>query len=287
MSIARSDSPAIIGLALNYRDAARTYKCINSLLDDGAAHVFVWDNSADEGTSATELRSLLNDESRITIEISADNLGFAAGVNRGLASIRARFPDAWVLLINNDATLLPGAIDAMTSALKTMPTAVIAYPSINHDGNIFATMYYQPAFALVTFTPLPGSIPYASGCCQLLIPERLQGAWFDEDFFMYGEDVELGWRLGNNRMTHVAGVWVKHEGSASSRMGSPFYESHIVAAHWLLTRKLARSSAEFSLFWLGRAAFLPLRALLRSWRYRSWVPFKSFREGWRLAYRSS
>jgi N-acetylglucosaminyl-diphospho-decaprenol L-rhamnosyltransferase len=277
----------IVGLVLNYRDAERTIKCIGSLLDDGIEHVLVWDNSEDEGVSAQAIRTRLKQEARVTVEISSSNLGFAAGVNRGLEWICQHFSKAWILLINNDAVLLTGATNALTQALIANPDAVIAYPTIDHGGQLMGTVFYQRHFGLYVKQRLPSSIAYASGCCQLLARERLQGAWFDEDFFMYGEDVEFGWRLGNNRMAHVAGVWVKHEGSASSRMGSPFYESRIVAAHWLLARKLARSRVELSLFWLGRVALLPLRALLRSWRYCSWVPLKSFCEGWRLAYRSS
>lgn len=277
--------PGIIGLTLNYRDADRTLRCALSMLDDGVEHVLVWDNSADEGASAAELRALLGGEPRISIETSASNLGFAAGVNRGLAWIRARFPDAWVLLINNDAILLAGAIDALSAAIKEKTSVIIAYPTIDHGGTHIGTAYYQRHFGLYVKKRLPGSVPYASGCCQLLAPERLTGKWFDEDFFMYGEDVELGHRLGPHGMVHVPGVWVIHEGSASSGMGSPFYETRIVAGHWLLARKLARNRGELGLFLLGRAILLPARALLRAWRYRSLIPVKSLSHGWRLAFR--
>ncbi len=277
------NQPRIVGLILNYRDAARTLQCVHSLLGDGAAHVLVWDNSEDGGTAAANLQNMLVGNTRVSLEISPRNLGFAAGVNRGLAWIRARFPEAWVLLINNDAVLLPGAIDALTAALTENHAAVVAYPTIDHSGRLIGTAFYQRHFGLCVRKRLPGSIPYASGCCQLLAPERLEGVWFDEDFFMYGEDVELGHRLGEQRMVHVPDVWVRHEGSASSGMGSPFYEARMVAAHWLLARKLARNRWQLGLFWLGRIIVLPVRAVLRAWRYRSLIPLRSFLQGWRLA----
>lgn len=270
----------IVGLVLNYRDDERTIKCIGSLLDDGIAHVLAWDNSGDEGVSAEFIRTRLKQETRVTIELSSSNLGFAAGVNRGLEWIRKHFPHAWVLLINNDAILLAGATSAMAQALTSNPDAVIAYPTIDHGGQPIGTVFYQRHFGLYVKQRLPSSIAYASGCCQLLAPERLQGAWFDEDFFMYGEDVELGWRLGN-RMIHVPGVWVLHEGSASSGIGSPFYETHIVTAHWLLARKLARNRWEFRLLLLSRWCSLPLRSVLRALRGYSSIPLKSFWQSWR------
>jgi GT2 family glycosyltransferase len=95
----------IVGLTLNYRDAERTSRCIASLLADGAAAVLVWDNSEDDGVSARELDQRWAREPRVIVELSARNLGFAAGVNRGIEAILARWPQAWVMLLNNDAVL--------------------------------------------------------------------------------------------------------------------------------------------------------------------------------------
>jgi len=269
----------IVGLVLNYRDADRTIKCIGSLLDDGIAHVLVWDNSEDEGFSAEAIRTRLKQEARVTVETSSSNLGFAAGVNRGLEWIREHFPYAWVLLINNDAVLLNSATNALAQALTTNPNAVIAYPIIDHACRLVGPAYYQRQLGLITKIKLPGSILHASGCCQLLASERLEGTWFDEDFFMYGEDVELGWRLGPNRMVHVARVLVKHEGSVSSKMGSAFYEARMVAAHLLLAHKLSMSQIEYNIFTGCRYLTLMSRAVLRALRYRSLTPIQALSNG--------
>jgi N-acetylglucosaminyl-diphospho-decaprenol L-rhamnosyltransferase len=279
-----SRQPLIVGLTLNYRDARRTVRCVDSLLSDGLSHVLVWDNSEDGGKSARELNMILAEEIRVSLCISEHNLGFAAGVNRAKEWIEKRFPGAWILLINNDAILLAGAMHVMAQALLQSPNATIAYPKIDHGGRSIGTAYYQRYFGLVTAKKLPGSISYASGCCQLLNSRCLPGVWFDETFFMYGEDMELGYRLGEQHMVHVPQVWVKHEGSASSGMGSVFYEARMVAAHWQLSSKLAKNSFEMLVFCLGRAVALPLRALVRACRYRSTVPFKSLRDGWCLAH---
>ncbi|NMQ17819.1 glycosyltransferase family 2 protein [Candidatus Competibacter phosphatis] len=175
--------PPIIGLILNYRDAVRTDRCIRSLLNDGMAHVLIWDNSEDEGISANTLRKLLDSEDRVTIEISPVNLGFAAGVNHGLTWITTRFSGSWALLINNDAVLLPGGSFTLCQVLSKTPVAVIAYPTIDHGGRLIGTAYYQRHLGLITTTPLPASVPHASGCCLLIAPERMSSPLFDEDFF--------------------------------------------------------------------------------------------------------
>ena len=48
----------IIGLTLNFRDANRTRRCVESLLSNGAEHVVVWDNSDDACGLAPDTRPL-------------------------------------------------------------------------------------------------------------------------------------------------------------------------------------------------------------------------------------
>ncbi len=276
----------IVGLTLNFRDAARTIECVRSLLAEGVHHVLVWDNSEDEGRSALTVRTGLGDEKRVSIELSAVNLGFAAGVNCGIDRILDVYPDAWILLINNDARLTTGALAELRNGLLRAPMAGIAYPAIFQNGRISGTVHYQRWFGLLSRRPLPGSDPHASGCCMLIDPACTGRAVFDEDFFMYGEDAELGCRLRHRPGTllHVPQARVEHEGSATGHNGSPFYETRLVAAHLILARKLARSRfGHFGLL-LGRAVMLPVRALLRAVRQRSLVPLHALFGGWRLAH---
>lgn len=102
---------------------------------------------------------------------------------------------------------------------------------------------------------------------------------------MYGEDVELGWRLQceGRPAQLLPEPLVFHEGSASSGMASTFYESRMVAAHLLLARKLATSPLEAKMFLAVRAVLLPVRALIRAVRYRSLQPVKALWVGLQLA----
>lgn len=283
-------SRELVGLILNYCDAGRSLRCIRSLLGNGLEHVLVWDNSEDGGQSVKALLALLGPEKRVSVASEGGNLGFAAGVNRGLGWIRDRFPNAWVLLINNDAELRPDAAQKLIVALEAAPSAVIAYPQIDQGGRVIGTGFYQRRLGLIVFDRKHDAdvwIAHASGCCQLLDPRRLQGPWFDESFFMYGEDVEFGARLGEAGMAFVRETLVTHEGSASSGLGSLFYETRMVLAHLLLVAKLAHSSYERFLCYGGRLLTLPLRAIVRAIRYRSMVPLKALGEGLRLAVRAT
>jgi hypothetical protein len=102
---------------------------------------------------------------------------------------------------------------------------------------------------------------------------------------MYGEDWLLGWHLRHSltAIVHVPEVLVEHEGSASSGLGSEFYENRMVAAHLILAQKMANNPTHYALLLMGRMFTLPVRALLRAARYHSLIPIKALRAGLNLA----
>lgn len=272
---------SVVALAINYRDARRTADCIRSLQATGAARCVVWDNSADDGVSAQELQNLLDYDERVVVRISEHNLGFAAGVNRGLAVCREVAPESWMLLINNDAMAPPELANALTSVLERNGEALIAFPTLLHAGERVNEVYYHRWLGLITYRPWPGSFRLPRGCCLMLATDRWDGALFDEDFFMYGEEIALGWNLRStpNAMHLVSTVTVHHEGSATSVVGSAFYEERMVAAHLILARKLAHHPGQTWLLLASRVPILALRALWRSIRFRSLIPLDALRNG--------
>lgn len=277
-------SSAVAAITLEYRGPSRTTACVRSLLVDGVRRVIVFDNSADEGFSAAKLHEAFDSDPRVRIVEQGENLGFAAGVNAALAILREEGWDERVLLVNNDASLFPGAIEALNQALDGHADAALAYPTVVHAGKMLANTFYHPVTGRISTGEALGGMRYASGCCVLLAREETRTDLLDETFFMYGEDVELCARLRrrNRRFVHVPDALVEHEGSAGSGSNTLFYETHVVAAHVILAARLADSPSSRMLYGVGRFAFLPLRALLRAVRYRSLVPFVGLTAGWRL-----
>ena len=98
---------------------------------------------------------------------------------------------------------------------------------------------------------------------------------------MYGEDVELSWRWRRQHgaLVLLEDTWLHHAGSASSGQASAAYERFLVGSHWLLARKLADGLLQVVLMRLLRVPSLALRAVVRSWRYRSLVPLSQL---WRI-----
>jgi GT2 family glycosyltransferase len=265
-------------ITIHFRKPELTAGCIDSLLADGWAPVLVWDNSADEGRSLQALVARFAGEPRVQLVGNPVNLGFGKGMNAALAELGRRGHAGPVLLVNNDAQVLPGMRAALLAALpRDSAVPALVAPRILQDGKAQGWLYYHRWLALVTRRPLPGSFAYLSGCCLLVRRADNAAPLFDEDFFMYGEDVELSWRWRRqgDALVLLEDDWLHHAGSASTGQASAAYERFLVGPHWLLARKLADGPLQAMLMQLLRVPSLTLRAVLRSLRYRSWVPLRS------------
>lgn len=271
----------VVAVVLNYRTPAKTLACLQSLQAEGRVRVVLVENSEDEGATLAALRPGLTrlQQEGLAIEVLDEgrNLGFAAGVNLALRHILAQGA-APVLLLNSDARLEPGALQALQGALAG--GADLAAPLLYSSGHapMAPVFHYQRHLALLTPQPHWGSFAYITGACMLLAPALLRPQLFDEDFFFYGEDVMLGATLASEgrRCVVVPEARVLHEGSGSARNGSFFYEYHINRGHWLLADKLFPGAIPRVAALLGRALTLSLRAALRSLRLRSRVPLVAY-----------
>ncbi|MFT4177980.1 MAG: glycosyltransferase [Thermomonas sp.] len=263
-------------ITIHFHKPELTARCIDSLLADGWTTILVWDNSEDDGVSLLLLEEQYRNQGKVQFARSPANLGFGRGMNAALAELGNRGYAGPVLLVNNDARVMPGMRAALEAQLaETGSTALIA-PRLLQDGCEQGWLYYQPWLALVSKRRLPGSFAYLSGCCLLVQrPDNTQPL-FDEDFFMYGEDVELSWRMRRQGacLLLLDRSYVQHEGSASSGQASEAYERFLVQSHWLLAKKLAPNPGARILMQVLRVPSLLARAYLRSWRYRSLVPLR-------------
>jgi GT2 family glycosyltransferase len=135
----------------------------------------------------------------ITVDNTIDNVGFAAGSN--LAA--ARGSDELICFVNPDGDLTPECLDRLESALED-PSLVAVGPNLGRRMNQRLLDDGSPAFL--------------SGCCLMVRRaafERVGG--FDERLFMYGEDVDLSWKLRRiGRLRRVEDAHYPHDWSDSS-----------------------------------------------------------------------
>jgi N-acetylglucosaminyl-diphospho-decaprenol L-rhamnosyltransferase len=236
---------AVIGAVVVDHDAGALLDgCVRSLLADGASRVVVVENGA-PGSSMGALEGLLGDGEpapRVHLVQPGRNLGFGAGVNRGLAALGGEpDPPEWVLVSNPDLVVHPGALPALRDALAARVAWAIVGPRIfDETGEVYPSVRAFPSFVdaaghalLALFNPdnpftrryNPGTpegdvvVPadWVSGSCFLARRSALEDlGGFDEAYFMYLEDTDLCWRAhqagwgvgfaGTAEVTHVQGV---------------------------------------------------------------------------------
>lgn len=268
-----------VGLVLHFRDDARTTQCVLSLVEEGLRDVVIVDNSEDAGASLARLRARLPVDALVCVHYvePGRNLGFSAGMNAGIELIARELSGRHVLLINNDATLAPGSVAALAEAVSAHSRAVAAPCIDGPTGLVAARVYYRHISGILSVKG-PGLRGHAllGGACLMVHESLCHGALFDEAFFFYGDDVELGYRMGvaGVALLDIPAAKVIHEGSASSTNGSLFYEYHMARAHLLLVSRLGyRGIARAGLF-VVRSVVLTARACVRASRYRSFAAFR-------------
>ncbi|TGD86909.1 glycosyltransferase family 2 protein [Mycolicibacterium sp. CH28] len=149
---------------------------------------------------------------------TGSNLGYGSAVNRGVATAPA--DDEFVLVANPDVVWGPGSIDALLDAAQRWPRAGTLGPLIRDpDGAVYPSARHLPSLirggmhAVVGFIwkknpwtrayhqeylePTERPVGWLSGSCLLVRRAAFdQVGGFDERYFMYMEDVDLGDRLG-------------------------------------------------------------------------------------------
>jgi N-acetylglucosaminyl-diphospho-decaprenol L-rhamnosyltransferase len=194
-----------------------TLRAVVEQLADGDELVVV-DNASTDGT-ATKARAAA--PSARVLE-QRRNVGFASACNAGVNATSAPL----LLFLNPDATLERGCIDALRSAAAEHPrwgawqalVTMNASGAINTSGGVthFLGMGWagQCGEPIESAPAAPTEISFASGaalCVRRTAWEAVGG--FDDRYFMYGEDLDLGLRLwlGGFGVGIVPAARVQHE----------------------------------------------------------------------------
>ncbi|MBB1492199.1 glycosyltransferase [Paracoccus sp. MC1854] len=127
--------PKLSVIVLHYgTDTDMTLATLHALLGRGEVYPNLEVVLVDNG-SPPQVREVLRDragqDDRILLVENGENLGFARGNNRGIAASSGEY----VLLLNNDTFLAPGALLAMVRHLQRNPVIGIVGPMTNNIGN--------------------------------------------------------------------------------------------------------------------------------------------------------
>ena len=177
--------------------------------------------------------------------------------------------------------MLDGLQEKISLAYEKCKGGLIA-PAIHWGDSINRGYYYHKYFGLITKERFLGSIGwiyYLSGCALAFDKDFIDNVgYLSEQFFMYGEDVELTFRAVQKNVTieFIPDVLVLHDGSRSAEVASFFYEYHLSRSHYLLCFIFFANPLKIAMAVLAKTFTLMARAVVRSSRYKSLEPLKGF-----------
>jgi N-acetylglucosaminyl-diphospho-decaprenol L-rhamnosyltransferase len=236
-------------VVVNYEAGDALVACVESLRSDtsagGPPDVVVVDNGSADG-SIDALRRVVPD---VRVLTGGGNVGYAAAANRGIAATTA----AVVAVCNPDVEVRPGTAEAMLAAFRD-PAVGAAGPRVrNLDGTTYPSARRDPPLLDALGHALLGrlwprnpftrryreldadpaaarDVDWASGAALWLRRTAIDdiGGW-DEGYFMYMEDVDVGWRLrdaGWRVRYEPAGEVVHHQGLSTAR-----HADRMIAVH--------------------------------------------------------
>ena len=230
-------------IVVTYNSRPHVAACLQSLAgarDGVSLDVTVVDNASSDGTTDAVRAALPGAQ----VVDSGGNLGYARAVNLGIRSTRGEF----VLVMNPDCVVAPGAAAALLAWMRAHPRCAIAGPRIlNTDGSVewSARSFPEPLTFLFNRYSLltrlwpsnpwsrryllsdwdhasPRSVDWVSGACMCVRRVAIeQVGGMDEAYFMFNEDVDwchamkrAGWSVD-----FVADAVVTHHvGASKSRV---------------------------------------------------------------------
>ncbi|MFN4283278.1 MAG: glycosyltransferase family 2 protein [Alphaproteobacteria bacterium] len=183
-----------------------------------ARAVVVVDNASDDDSAGVAQRAL----PKANIISNVTNQGFGRANNQGVAVVETEF----ALLLNPDARMAPGSVEALVAAADRNPNAGIVGPAIlNADGARIAShnvgLFDQHKISGKERLPPDGDIcaDFLSGAVMLVrVAAFREVGGFDPEIFLYFEDDDLclKMRRAGYALVQAPAAAAHHQGGLSS-----------------------------------------------------------------------
>lgn len=267
-----------VGLVtINYNSEKETHACLASLklmnIPEGfKLRIVVVDNASKTPFVLTA------QEKKDEVELirCEENLGFTGGNNIGMRYLLDH-GDEYIMLLNNDTIVSQSLLSQLLKHLIEHPEAGVVVPKIyfakGHEyhkdryekkdlGKVFWYAGGNVDLANV-FTrhrgvdevdhgqyDIPEPVGFATGCCLLTRREVLEKVGlFDDNFFLYFEDGDLGERIKRAGYTllYVPSAYLWHINAGSSGSGSSLHDYYLTRNRMLFGMQYAPIRAKVAL----------------------------------------
>jgi GT2 family glycosyltransferase len=249
-------NPKVFVVVLNWRRAADTIRCVESVLRTSyqPVEIVVVDNASGDGSVARLTEAF----PKIAVIENSENLGYAGGNNAGIRYALDRGAD-YVLLLNNDAVVDRNLVRDLLAAAEGDRRIGIVGPKI-YDYDVPTRIWF--AGAVIDWetgeSPHIGlgeidrgqyddvvEVDRLTGCAMLVSRSVLDRVGlFDPDYFLYYEDVDLCVRAARAGYKSVcvrsAKVWHKESSSTGARHGSDLHTYYHTRNRLIFLRKHGR-----------------------------------------------
>lgn len=209
-----NNMPELSIIIVSYNVKDHLLACLGSIAAncwDTDHEIIVVDNNSNDG-SAREAKETYPG---IKLIANQENRGFARANNQGYEISTGEY----ILLLNPDTVIKPGAVKTVLDFMKQTPDAGLAacrllnedgslqrsvfnYPSVTE--NIFKALYldtliYRHNRSAFYYCDRPQRIDYAGGAFIMVRKGTLAGKpLLNQDYFMYAEEKELSKRIQEN-----------------------------------------------------------------------------------------
>lgn len=225
--------PEVSILIVNYHTVPELKRCLQSLAAQQSVslEVIIVDNSVDK-SEQNELQNL--SDRHVKCLFSDKNLGFGRANN-----LAASYATAELLLILNpdtylqSETLLRRYIDRFHAGGEAMLAPLLVE---SEKSKLVYPRYSYPAQKMckkTDFSILAGNVAWVLGACMMMRrDDYLRIGGFDSDYFMYGEDADICWRIRAElgAIGFDETLAVHHVGGASEKLA-------ISLAKWMRKRQ--------------------------------------------------
>jgi N-acetylglucosaminyl-diphospho-decaprenol L-rhamnosyltransferase len=251
----------VLCITVTYSPGPTLESFVDSLVPNGfpPARVVVVDNGSTDGAPEAVAESRRS----VTLVRSPGNVGYGRAVNLGAQ--QAGPDEQWLLVCNPDTLATPDTLARLLEAARRAPRAGALGPRVlDPDGSVYPSARALPSIRTgighallsgawpsnpwtrryqqrdVSASETAAEVGWLSGAFLLLRREAFEEiGGFDDDFFMYFEDVDLGRRLAEAGWSNlfVPDAVVTHVGGESTaRAADAMVTAHHRSAHLYIAK---------------------------------------------------